>query len=100
MVSPLWYWKITYGPAWWAKVVYPFLLGVLVCAFFKVGAEVLLVMNSAYIVLGPIVDERFYVYLPTFANLTCCLCGGISILVGVVFEAEKHWVTGPGWWIC
>lgn len=82
MVSPVWYWKITYGPTWWKGFIYPFLLLVLACSYFKVGAEVLIVCNSLYILLGPTVDERLFVYLPTFANITCCLCGWLSIVVG------------------
>lgn len=100
MITPLWYWKITYGPAWWSKVIYPFLIGVLACAYFQVGAEVLLAVNSLYLILGPTVDERFYMYLPYFANITCCMSGGLSILVGVVFPGSFKWWERPGWWIC
>lgn len=100
MVCPLWYWKITYGPTWWSVTIYSFLVGVLVCAYMKTGAEVLLLLNTLYIVLGPTVDERFYTVLPILAGLATWVCGGLSIVLHMVAPRSQVFWQQPSFWIC
>eukprot|EP00929_Paragymnodinium_shiwhaense_P121763 TRINITY_DN94131_c0_g1_i1.p1 TRINITY_DN94131_c0_g1~~TRINITY_DN94131_c0_g1_i1.p1 ORF type:complete len:491 (+),score=69.35 TRINITY_DN94131_c0_g1_i1:54-1526(+) len=102
MVSPCWYWKITYGPAWWAKTIYPTLLAFLVCAYVRAGASFILLLNTVYIVFGAQVDEFIGHYLTKVAYIGVLLLGALSMLLGsgtgAAGEPGRFWRC-PSFWI-